>query len=335
MPEKNRQVIQSDDPYEGFSSCPDARRAYLLQSKENQIQWMIKSEEVIRKFITQLASFKDFRQAYSYLANQRHQLALELNHKGDDGRTDHFGLFRLEGDHYRHSVSAGEGENFWKWQKNKLFELTYQLIEPVKRIKIFAMKPGYLYEDKNMTCLKEQVVVDDKNAIYYCVTVKFPFEDAPIQHVAYSRLLSQIELYDFEEDKRFNLIRIEYTPADNQNTTGNYLILDKYYQKLLNWKSEDGIENFLKNAAKLAFMTSHLLLVKHGNNAMIEWLIRAVAYHKGIKIGRFNHSEGVSWDFKAILTPDINHYVKWFCEKLFVDYKLLNPSENNADFSFN
>jgi hypothetical protein len=197
------------------------------------------------------------------------------------------------------------------------------------------MQPSYLYEDKYMTCLKEQVAVEDKNATYYCATIKFPFDEAPYHHMAYSHTLSHIELYDFELDKRFNLIRVEYTPVDIQNMVGNYLIIDKYYKAMLSWKREDGADKFFQQAAKLAYITAHLMLVKHGNAAIIEWLFRGVAYKHGIKLGHFNYKEGISWDFKAILTPNINDYIKWFCENLFEDYALLSQSrESQKEFNF-
>jgi hypothetical protein len=335
MSDEVMQSIKNEDSYEGFTSCPDTRRVYVMQSKENQIKWMLKSEEIIREFISRLATFKNFYEAYSYLANARHQIALALKQRGEDGRMDLYGIFRMEGDHYRQSVSAGDGEQFWKWQKNKIFELVYKIIEPVKNIKIFPMQPGYIYENDDMTCLEEKVVVDDKEATYFCVTIKFPFKEIPLQHVAYSHTLSQIELYDFGIDKRFNLIRVEYTPIDNRNIIGNYIILDKHYQSILKWQPKEGIKQFFIHFSKLAYMSAHLMLVKHGNAAIMEWMMRAIAYKQGIKIGKFNYSEGISWDFKALLTTNIDDYEKWFLDKLFIGYTLLDKSKSNSDFSFN
>lgn len=332
MPEAR--PIDHDDPYAGFASCPDTQRAYFSYSKENHIRWMQKSEETIRDFITKLSTFQNFREAYTYLANMRQQIAIELKQIPENGRADLYGTLRHEGDHYRQSVSAGDGERFWKWQKKKIFELTYQLIEPLGKIKIFNMQPGYLYENKFMTCLKEKVIVDDNNATYYCISIKFPFEEVPMEHVAHSHTLSQIELYDFEVNKKVNLIRIEYTPVDHQNVLGNYLALDKYYQLLLNWRPEEGIDKFFIYAAKIAFLSAHLLIVKHGNSSIIEWLLRAIAYNKGIWLGRFSYADGISWDFKALLTPNINDYAKWFHEKLFVDYITIDPSIAAREFNF-
>lgn len=320
------------DPFEGYASCPDTRRAYLSYSKENQTYWLQKSEEAIRKYLARIHSFKSFREAYAFLAGERHQIAIDLKQRTDEGRTDYYGCFRNEGDHMRQSVSSGDGEQFWKWQKNMIFELTYNLVAPVKKIKLSEVKPGYIYEDKYLTCLKENVFVDDKEATYYCITTKFPADLSPAD-ILHSTTLSQIELYDFGDNKRFNLIRIEYTPIDNQTIAGNYAVVDSYYQALLHWKPDDGVEKFLSDSAKLAFLTANFLFVKQGNSGIIEWMLRAMAFKHGIDLGRFNHAENISWDFKAILTPDLSDYVKWYTLKLFNHYSV-HANQKTEEFSF-
>ncbi len=325
-----------NDPFAGFASCPDKTRNYLENSIENQIIWKQKSEETIREFIANLPSFKIFREAYAFLADKRHSIAVELKQRPNDykKRIDLYGVFRQEEDHYRQSVTAGDGEQYWKWQKKKIFELTYKLIEPVKSIRIFQTQPGYLYENHFMTCLKEKVVVDDKYATYYCISIKFPNDERPNESLSYSHKLSQIELFDFEINKRFNLIRVEYTPIDSDKMEGNYFIANKYFQAMLNWKKEEGMEKFMIYAAKFAYFTAHYLIVKHGNSSMIEWMLRAIAFRNGIYLGRFNFSDGISWDFKALLTPDINEYIKWFCEQLFIDTALLPAASVTSEFTF-
>lgn len=51
-------------------------------------------------------------------------------------------------------------------------------------------------------------------------------------------------------------------------------------------------------------------------------------------LGRFNHKEGISWDFKAILTPDKGEFVNWFSDKAFLDYSLLDPVNSRRKFSY-
>ena len=77
-----------------------------------------------------------------------------------------------------------------------------------------------------------------------------------------------------------------------------------------------------------------MLLTKHGNAGITEWILRGIAFKHGIELGYFNHAEGISWDFKAILTPNRDDYVKWFSEKAFLNQKSLTPEDIAKKFTF-
>lgn len=235
------QLSQVTDPYSGYASCPDTQHAFISYSGKNQTLWVEKSEQVIQEFINKLDSFKNFQEAYTFLAKKRHEIALELKQRNDEGRVEYYGMFRKEGDHFRQIISAGDGEQFWKWQKNKVFELTYKLINPIKNIYQNAEKKSGYYEDNFIICLQENVDVDHQRAIYYSISVKSPFEKKDKNF----DILSNIELYEFDEDKKLNTIRIEYTPINSYNQEKYYKIANHYYQTLINWKSENGIKTFL------------------------------------------------------------------------------------------
>jgi hypothetical protein len=79
---------------------------------------------------------------------------------------------------------------------------------------------------------------------------------------------------------------------------------------------------------------AHLLLVKLGNIGITEWMFREIAFHHGIELGRFNYTEGISWNFKALLTPDRNEFSKWFSEKAFQEYILQDEGKSCQMFSF-
>lgn len=87
-------------------------------------------------------------------------------------------------------------------------------------------------------------------------------------------------------------------------------------------------------AGNLAYLLSHLLLTKHGNVGITEWILRGIAFKNGIELGHFNHDEGISWDFKAILTPNLDEYVKWFYEKAFRNPAPLTPEKIAMGFKF-
>lgn len=322
----SEQQTTHEDPFAGFASNPDKLRAYASYSLETQLSWKQKSEDAIREFLQHNSEFKNFFDAYSFFATKRHEFAAELKQKSDEGRTDYYGAFRKEGDHSRRAITRGDGEQFWKWQKNKIFELTYDLIAPVKQSK------KHSYENQFITCLKEKVAVDEKNATYYSLSIKFPRE-LMIDNHDHPPSLAHIELYDFDANAKFNLIRIEYVPVDNRFTAGNYQIANHFYTAMLDWQRKDDVKKFIENAAKLSYFIAHLMPVKEGNAAIMEWLMRALAFNKGIELGHFNHAEGISWDFKALLTVNINDYVKWFSENLFDHYTLLDQQQS-AQFHF-
>ena len=324
----------SEDIYTGYASCPDIQHIYLNYSKNNQSIWIEKSQQTIQDYIDHLSSFKDFQAAYKFFAKKRHQIALDLQQKNEEGRTDLYGALRQEGDHFRKKIYSGDKETFWKWQKSKVFELCYKLTEPARNISDFNKKTGYIYEDEHIACIKELVSLDENQAIYYCVTIKYPAEMAALLNDGQQHSLSTIELFEFQEKKNLNMICIIYTPVDIQTRDKIYQLLNHFYQLLLKWNPQDGVDTFLTVAGKLAFMLAHYHLVKQGNVGITEWMLRAIAFSKGIKLGHFNHAEGISWDFKAVLTPNIDEYVKWFCTKAFLDYELISAEEISKGFKF-
>jgi hypothetical protein len=320
------------DPYAGYASCPDTQRAFNSYSNENQLQWVKKSELIVSEFIAKLPEFKDFKEAYAFLAKKRNEVAVELKQRNDEARTEYYGVFRKEEDHFRKIISAGDGEQYWKWQKNKVFELVYQLIQPAIDQHNSDKYTGYVYEDDYVGCLKQQVTVDAKEATYYSVTIKYPDTQLHLDHDKHLDTLSAIEVFDYVDNKKLNMVRIEYTPINNLEKY--YINADVYYQLLLKWQPQEGLAVFFENAAKLAYLLAHLMLVKQGNVGIIEWMLRGVAFKNGIQLGQFNHSEGISWDFKAIFTPNRADYVKWFFEKAFYDYSMLNPDVKYKAFSY-
>lgn len=326
-------TVVNDDLYNGYASCPDKCRIHISHSKDNQRLWMQNSENIIREFIQKLSSFNNFFDAYAFLAHRRHDVAVLLHHKSDEGRTDYYGAFRKEDDHFRQNISAGDGEQFWKWQKKKIFELTRELISPIRNADINETDSRYFFENEYKTCLKELVTVDNMKAVYYSVTIKLA-HDKEFSNLIHASTLSTIELYEFVERPNSDLIRIEYAPVNNESMKEYYKILDIYYKNLLNWRPDDLIEMYLSHAARLSFLLAHILPIRQGNSAVVEWMLRAIAYRNGLDLGYFNLAEDISWDFKAILTPNPKDYIRWYEKKLFIEGLLLNSDDNKRLFSF-
>jgi hypothetical protein len=310
------------DPYLGYSSCPDTARVFTSQSAQNQVRWVELSEQTIREFIAHLSQWNNFRDAYFFLAQRRQQIAILLKHKEEEGLTPYYGQFRQEGDHARQTLTDGNGEQYWIWQHNKAFALLNRMIEPIQF-------ESATYEDEFITGLKETVMADEIEATYYTIEVKTCYK--PFMQLATT--LSTIELFDYH-GMACNTIRIEYTPIEKNTQENYYQIANHFYQKLLRWTPAEGLAYFLQNAGELAFLLAHLLLVKRGNTAITEWMLRALAFHHGIELGRFNYAEGISWDLKAILTPSREKYIEWFNDKAFLACSFIKLDDPHQEFSF-
>src|SRR3990167_6313877 len=230
-----------NDPYDGYASSPDCSREYNSYSKDNQARWLSASEITIQEFIDKLSSFKDFYAAYSFLAGKRHHIAAELKQRNEEGLTDCYGTFRHEGERLRQSISAGDGEQFWRWQKNKIFELTYRIVNHVKQKK--GININEAYEDNNIICLTEKVSVDNSDADYYSISIKSPFIITDTNNYQ-DNILSVIELFEFHQERKFNQIRIEYTPIDERRMKIYNDILNQYYEALLHWNKDKGPYEF-------------------------------------------------------------------------------------------
>lgn len=125
------------------------------------------------------------------------------------------------------------------------------------------------------------------------VSSKDEFFDKDKRNHEFSKSLSQIYL---QEENGRRVIRIQYTPINKYNQPGNFMIAEKYLQELLELDTtkENFMQDFLIQAGRLAHIMAHIFPFKLGSAGITEWLLRAAAHSKGINLGEFNLSEGLS-----------------------------------------
>ncbi len=116
-------------------------------------------------------------------------------------------------------------------------------------------------------------------------------------------------------------MQIRYANINKYDQQGNYQIAEHYFDNLLkiNTDTKEGRAAFLKELGRLNHLMAHLLPVKRGNAGICEWIMRAIAFKKGIELGEFNREEILAWDFKALVTPNREEYANWFAKKAFLD----------------
>ena len=101
-------------------------------------------------------------------------------------------------------------------------------------------------------------------------------------------------------------------------------IANKYYQQLNQFGDADTSARRFKFITIMGELIHHilpLLPLYRGTAATLEWFMRGVTFQKGIELGEFDfESTGLSWDIKALLTPNRHEYAQWFATKAFKSY---------------
>ena len=80
-------------------------------------------------------------------------------------------------------------------------------------------------------------------------------------------------------------------------------------------------------------LIAHILPVWRGNAGIMQWIITALARNRGIALGNPNQKAGISWDFKALVTPSMESYTAWFAEHVFVEAKPMAAATSEATAS--
>lgn len=337
----------SQDDQTGYASSPDAKSHYTVS---NQNLWNTFSQAVIKELSLNLDAYPENPPelscpydilksacgcAYTFLADKRAHIARELEHGKDSNRTGWYGHFRKETFESLEKIYA-TNETVWAYQKDKIFEIVQDLIQKAsfENQKEIEFKNWKIHKRQKMAKKIFDEGEFDPNEIVteYKIQILSTQPAFDEQNINYTSKLSTITLYDFNQTKANNIIVIEYTSLNKHQLPGDYLLADQYFNACRNWKQEDGIEIFLMNAGCLCHLLAHLLPVMLGNAAITEWMVRALAENKGIELGPFNYKEGISWDIKALLTPDREEYAAWYAKNAFSFSNIATHTHNYSPY---
>lgn len=348
-----KRKYSDSSPKSGYASHPDSQKTH---AHVDQVKWLKESANVINNLLAGIptsgtstpieesksSSLQNFEEAYYFLARERQRIAEELGQGEKKGRTHEYGRLRMEEGQSYEGFFEADTEQPWLGMKNQIYTLTNRLIADIEK------KQGgdlvldkYSYEDKKAyyTCRKTLEKNERGNYVNYTMHVLSPHPTQKVDGQNHSTYLSTIMKIEYLDPANFksNNIQMIYTPINKYNIRGDFNLANRYYQELINLKvenDEDKMKIFLIKAGRLAHLLAHLLPVCLGNAGITEWMIRGLAHHNGIRLGPFNYEEGISWDFKAILTPHREEYAQWYFEKAFLNNQLLTKEEAQEKFSF-
>jgi hypothetical protein len=182
------------------------------------------------------------------------------------------------------------------------------------------------YDGELMTVLCKEMK-KDSNGEHFSFAIKFKaasFKENVTGAAPYNDVLSSILMRYNPQDSKEDFMKIQHAVTSDEEQVGNFNIANHYYKNLLSMSTDSAEDRneFLKELGRLTYLLAHLMPLKRGSSSVCEWITKAIALKKGIKLGAFNHDEPLPWDFKAFVTPDQDAYAEWYADKAFLDITL-------------
>ncbi len=271
-----------------------------------------------------------FERMYRYCAKKRSEIAKALHH----APIERFGSFREETFvSWEEFFSDPSVKQAWPEQQSEMFKHVLAIIPQfqdedsymlngvsVKRhVDDFLEIDCIEVNEETKKVLPPEIQID--RGFVFKITIKSPKFERTVTGDHHNGNLSTIDLSHNPYNSRQDQMQISYAGTNKHDQKGDFKIADNYFKNLLKMDTDtkEGRTEFLKELGRLNHLMAHLLPVKRGNAGICEWIMRAIAFKKGIELGEFNREEVLSWDFKALVTPNREEYANWFATKAFLD----------------
>lgn len=284
------------EPFESISSDQYTDKKRTCYHDSDQRYWNFFSDHVIKKAADLLEEdphFRNLKTLLPFLGEKRQVAAQRLGPGKHHRETYRFGKPRYS-DNNKYGGERNDGfvHEFIDSKPNsvwnKLFIPIRDRIEKVKSTSLFV-KNNHEYRYQHDSILSKNF------GIVYTA-------------------------YDYDPTIHFYYPYVENEDEYNENLEK----LEPEFQNLLSWDGED-LDEFIKNIGKLSYSLYRLLPLSLGTSAVVNWLVRAVALHKGIELGPHqNNEDDLPLDWEAFVTFDQQLYADWFLHHAFTDVRPKN-----------
>jgi hypothetical protein len=316
MLSENEQI----NPYGLFapgSALTDNAQRY----RSDQGEWLNFSESTINKLIKMMADSRvTFEELYRFTAKQRGIIAQKLGHVHLPGTTDSsaYGQFRdavdgMLADSFETFFNK-ECEQPWPRQKQHIFAAVNALVENRSNWK--SRNVHIERSEINTPLFSDGRMIIDQGSEEFVIDIS---QTLGRDIYDLSRIVFVHNPHNISED----VIQIFYTDLEVLPMSIGFEFLNKLYRSMMSAQVTDCKESrqsFLKNLGKLMHFMANFMPTLRGNASCCEWIMRAAGFNKGIEIGEFNlEAGGLSWDLKALITPDPTVYADWFSKEAILD----------------
>lgn len=310
----------------GLASSKDTASYY----SDRQDEWQAFSKSLISAYALRMKKGKvTFGDVYRDATQQRAKIARQLQHGKEEGVTRRFGHFREPGERVAEFFFQSDTRKQpWAQVKAKVFELMNGLLDMHLKD---AKQGDYRLQDHPI--FEGRVTLfEDNDFNMYELSLKSSDPRTQIDGKDISTTLNKLIYIVDKVNPDKTSLDIEYAPYFPELLDGDLLLADEYFQAALACQTDtkEGGQQFLQSSGKLMHLMAQLLPVQRGNAGICEWILRAMAESKGLALGPFNHEEGISWDFKALLSPAREDYAAWFSDKAFLNVEQLTEQDDHS-----
>jgi hypothetical protein len=274
----------------------------------DQNLWEMRSQAIIQQVATELKS------KYLYLPDLLQDLALERRSIAEavhDPKAKQFGSFCTETMDGSEVILVGEH------RREEVIPIVEGILLAGKSIPggimytfknhFIGLKPSTDLENKRLKAIWASDVLHDSR-IGTGAAFQNLFTD---YNYGFSKELST--LYKSKNGDLW----LRYRPYNRYDLVGDYFAAQALYDDLVNWDPQQDLNSYLTCAAKFSYLMAHGFFVRRGTAAMVEWIIRGIAKHHGLKPGDFKE-DALGWPWRALTTPNLEDYITWFVNNSFI-----------------
>lgn len=129
-------------------------------------------------------------------------------------------------------------------------------------------------------------------------------------------------------------MHIAYAPTETSHESHLWEFANHWLDDCRKWHytGRYSAKTLLFNIGKISHLLANMFPVIRGNAGIMGWIQHGIALARHVQLGDYSqrtdyfdapdkHQDTtISWDFMALVTPDIEEYANWFADFAFIDY---------------